>query len=162
MVTCLHLAFQQCFAVIYSQDICQLVTVLHVLVSLLDLFMAETSEHIPIVLFKHEDYKPCWTFLQVVLRACVVLWKSAGLIITKPSMLWVWAKLQPACLYPWARCFVSTPSLTRAYLQSVCCGECYSLNAGGACAWPAANCPIGKAKWLLWFPDGVMIVGDNT
>ena len=29
--------------------------------------------------------------------------KSAGLIITKPSMLRVWAPLRSACLYPWAR-----------------------------------------------------------
>ena len=57
--------------------------------------------------------------------------ESAELIITTPSMLWVKARLRPACLYPWARRLISIASLTRAYLGLV----------DGACSWPAANRP---------------------
>ena len=49
------------------------------------------------------------------------LLKSAGLIITRSSMLWVRAPLRAACLYLWARYLISIASLTRAYLGLVVC-----------------------------------------
>ena len=75
--------------------------------------------------------------ITVLLRACIVYLKSAGLIIIRPSMLWVWAPLWLACLCPWARCLISI----RLYLGPVACGECYNVSADGACAWPATNHP---------------------
>ena len=68
--------------------------------------------------------------------------KSAGLMITRPSMLWVLALLKRACLCPWGRYLISIFFLDQS-VSGTCCGECYNLCADGACAWPAANC----ARW---------------
>ena len=67
-------------------------------------------------------------------------------MITRPSMLWVWAPLRPACLCPWAW------ALNWAHQGGVGCGKFYKLCADTVCAGPVA--PLsehGKAKWLWRF-----------
>ena len=68
--------------------------------------------------------------------------QSAGLMITRPSMLWVRAPQWPACLYPWVRylisiCFVNHSVSGTCHLWGILQSKCRK----GVCL--AGECP----KW---------------
>ena len=85
-------------------------------------------------------------YCNIIVRARVVQWNTAGLRITRP---WVRAPLVPTCLYPWARYLVSTASFTWAHHGGIGLGKYYSLSADKVCTWPVA--PLGEVKWLWRF-----------
>ena len=62
-------------------------------------------------------------------------------MITRPSMVWVRAQLQPAFSCPWARYWISISFIDQSVWGPVSCRECYNLSADSACTWPVANRP---------------------
>ena len=87
---------------------------------------------------------------------------TRALSYTEPSMLRVWALLQPACLCPWARYLISICSIH----QSIS-GTCWLWGMlQSKCWWGRVLCwlklVLGEAKWMWRFPDVVIILGNSA